>query len=172
MISRNRHMNLNYTEKCILVAEKDYISIEDKLNYVNERLKRIIKHEDEDGENYFAKNPYMKEEPIAQTTYYKRLGEMKKKGRGRGQLISKNYMFDLINEHDTLLEDRKELREFIEKAKDLDKIHTAVMAKREQIDLGRRIMSVKELIKTLMEKPDLEDEDQIERQIQLLTTSQ
>ena len=50
-------------------------------------------------------------------------------------------------------------------------MQTVVMAKREQIDLGRRIMAVKELIKTLMEEPDLEDEEQVERQIQLLTTS-
>ncbi len=96
---------------------------------------------------------------------------MVKKTRERGQYISKMYLTDLINEHDTLLSDRKEMREIIQKAEQLEKIQTVVMAKREQIDLGRRIMAVKELISTLLEKPDLEDEEQVERQIQLLTTS-
>jgi len=93
------------------------------------------------------------------------------KTRERGYQISKMYLTDMINEHDTLIQDRKEMREIIQKAEKLEKIQTVVMAKREQIDLGRRIMSVKELIKTLMEEPDLEDEAQVERQIQLLATS-
>ena len=63
------------------------------------------------------------------------------------------------------------MREIIQKAQELEKMQTVVMAKREQIDLGRRLMAVKELISTLLEKPDLEDEEQVERQIQLLTTS-
>ncbi len=93
------------------------------------------------------------------------------KTRDRGYQISKMYLTDLINEHDTLLSDRKEMREIIQKAQELEKMQTVVMAKREQIDLGRRIMAVKELIMVHMETPNLEDEAQVERQIQLLTTS-
>lgn len=164
-------MKLNYTEQCILVAEKDYRTIEDKLNYVNARLKRVTLIR-EGNETIVQVNEDAPDRPIHKSYYYKKLGEMQKKVRERGQLISKNYMFDLINEHDTLLEDRKELRDIMQKAQQSDKIYSVILAKREQIDLGRRIMSLKELIKTLMEEPDLEDEDQIERQIQLLTTSQ
>jgi len=63
------------------------------------------------------------------------------------------------------------MREIIQKAQELGKIQSVVIAKRDQIDIGRRILSIKELIKVHMEEPDLEDEDQVERQIQLLTTS-
>jgi len=164
-------MKLNYIEECILVAEKDYRTTDDKINYVNLRLKRIKIKRGQDGETIVEKNKINPEKPISVSLYYKKLGEMTKKTRERGQQISKMYLTDLINEHDTLIQDRKEMREIIQKAQELEKIQTVVMAKREQIDLGRRILSVKELIKVHMEEPDLEDEEQIERQIQLLTTS-
>jgi len=164
-------MKLNYIEECILVAEKDYRTTEDKVNYVNARLKRIKIKRGQNGETIVERNKINPEKPISISYYYKKLGEMVTKTRERGYQISKMYLTDLINEHDTLLSDRKEMREIIQKAQELEKMQTVVMAKREQIDLGRRIMAVKELISTLLEKPDLEDEDQIERQIQLLTTS-
>jgi len=164
-------MKLNYIEECILVAEKDYRTTEDKVNYVNARLKRIKIKRGQNGETIVERNKVNPEKPISTSYYYKKLGEMVTKTRDRGYQISKMYLTDLINEHDTLLSDRKEMREIIQKAQELEKMQTVVMAKREQIDLGRRIMSVKELIKTLMEEPDLEDEEQVERQIQLLTTS-
>lgn len=163
-------MKLSYLEECILVAEKDYRSADDKVNYVNARLKRI-KIVKENDKVVIKKNPLSKHKPISESYYYKKLGEMTKKTRDRGQYISKTYLTDLINEHDTLIADRKEIREIIQKAQDLEKMQTVIIAKREQVDLGRRILAVKELIKTLMEEPDLEDEDQIERQIQLFTTS-
>jgi len=163
-------MKLNYIEECILVAEKDYRTTEDKVNYVNARLKRIKIKKGSNGETIVERNKINPEKPISISYYYKLLGGMNKKTRDRGQLISKTYLTDLINEHDTLLQDRKEMREIIQKAQELKKMQTVVMAKREQIDLGRRIFSVKELIKIHMEEPDLEDEEQLERQIQLLTT--
>jgi len=160
-------------EQCILVAEKDYDTTEDKVNYVNLRLKKIKfeKKLKEDGstEIKIIVNPYSK--PISTSHYYRKLGEMTKKTRERGQEIAKMYLTDLINEHDTLIQDRKEMKEMIQRAQELEKIQIAVIAKREQIDIGRRILAVKELIKVTMEEPDLEDEEQIERQIQLLTTS-
>lgn len=163
-------MKLNYIEECILVAEKDYRTTDEKVNYVNLRLKRsIIVLEDKKPK--VVRNKLNKEKPISTSYYYKLLGGMVTKTNDRGYQISKMYLTDLINEHDTLIQDRKEMREIIQKAQELEKMQTVVMAKREQIDLGRRIMSVKELIKVHMEEPDLEDEEQVERQIQLLTTS-
>lgn len=162
-------MRLNYLEECILVAEKDYRTFDEKLNYVNARLKRVTLRK-EGPETIVTRIPKMPT-PISPSTFYRKLGELKTKTRMRGQSISKNYLFDLINEHDTLLSDRKELREIMQQAKQLDKMQTVLLAKREQIDIGRRILAVKELIKTMMEEPDLENEDQIERKIQLLTTS-
>jgi len=162
-------LKLNYIEECILVAEKDYRTIEDKLNYVNARLRRVTLTK-KGLEIVAVRNPKMKK-PISSSTYYRKLGTMQKKARERGQLISKNYLFEVINEHDTLLSDRKELREIVQQARDLKKMQTVVMAKKEQIDIGRRILAVKELITTLMEEPNLEDEAQIERKIQLLTNS-
>jgi len=164
-------MKLNYLEECILVAEKDYQTTEDKVNYVNARLKRIKIKKGPNGETKVERNKLNPKKPIAESTYYKKLGEMNTKTRERGQQISKTYLTDLINEHDTLIQDRKEMREIIQKAQEAGKIQSVVIAKRDQIDMGRRILAVKELIKTLMEEPDLEDEDQVERQIQLLTTT-
>jgi len=163
-------MKLNYIEEYILVAEKDYSTTSDKLNYVNLRLKRY-KIVMEEGVQKVVRNKLNQEKPISTSYYYKKVGEMQKKTRDRGQQISKTYLTDLINEHDTLIQDRKEMREIIQKAQTLEKMQTVVIAKREQIDLGRRILSVKELIKVHMEEPDLESEDHIERQIQLLTAS-
>ena len=163
-------MKLNYIEEYILVAEKDYSTTTDKLNYVNLKLKRY-KLVMEGGVQKVVRNKLNQEKPISTSYYYQKVGEITKKTRDRGQLISKTYLTDLINEHDTLIADRKELREIIQKAQKLEKMQTVVIAKREQIDLGRRILSVKELIKVHMEEPDLEDEGHIERQIQLLTTS-
>jgi len=163
-------MKLNYMEECILVAEKDYRTTEDKVNYVNARLKRI-KITRENGETIVKRNPNNNHRPISVSLYYMKLGGMVKKTRERGHQISKTYLTDLINEHDTLIQDRKEMREIIQKSQELGKIQSVVIAKRDQIDIGRRILSIKELIKVHMEEPDLEDEDQVERQIQLLTTS-
>ena len=163
-------MKLNYIEECILVAEKDYRTTEDKVNSVNLRLKRVKYVKDGDRVKV-ERNKLNPEKPISISYYYKLLGGMVNKTNQRGMQISKMYLTDMINEHDTLIQDRKEMREIIQKAEQLKKMQTVVIAKREQIDLGRRIMSVKELIKTLMEEPDLEDEQQVERQIQLLTTS-
>jgi len=162
-------MRLNYLEECILVAEKDYRTLDEKINYVNARLHRVTLRR-EGPETIVTRIPKTPS-PISTSTYYRKLGGLNTKTRERGQEISKNYLFDLINEHDTLISDRKEFREIMQQAKQLEKMQTVVMAKREQVDLGRRILAVKELIKTVMEEPDIENEEQIERKIQLFTTS-
>ena len=158
-------------EQCILVAEKDYRTTEDKVNYVNARLKRVKLTKGTDGQTIVEPNKLSKEKPISISLYYKKLGELVTKTRDRAQQISKMYLTDLVNEHDTLTQDRIELREMIVKAENLEKIQTAVVAKKEQIDIGRRIFALKEVIKVYIEEPDLEDEEQLERKIQLLTNS-
>jgi len=163
-------MELNYIEQCILVAQKDFRTHEDRLNYVNAQLKSHLITV-ENNQTIIKPNLNYQGKLISMSTYYRKLGEMRKKTRERGQYISKTYLTDLINEHDTLIQDRIEMREIIQHARELEKIQTVVIAKRDQIDLGRRILAVKELIKIHMEEPDLEDEDQIERQIQLLTST-
>jgi len=164
-------MKLNYIEECILVAEKDYRTTDDKVNYVNARLKRIKIKKGQNGETIVERHKLNPEKPISISYYYKLLGGMVKKTNERGYRISKMYLTDLINEHDTLIQDRKEMREIIQKSQELEKMQSVIIAKREQIDIGRRIMAVKELIMVHMETPNLEDEAQVERQIQLLTTS-
>lgn len=164
-------MKLNYMEKCILVAEKDYRTTEDKVNYVNARLKRIKIKKGPNGETIVERNEGNPKKPISKSYYYKLLGGMIKKTRDLGYHISKMFLTDVIFEKHTLIEDRKDFTEIIQKAQKLDMMQTVVIAKKEQIDMGRRIINLSEIIKTLMEIPDLEDEDQVERQIQLLTSS-
>lgn len=160
-------MLLSELEKNILVAEKDYSSIQSKLNYINTRM-RYGKKVDKNTGKLIIFNFHRKHE-IKKDTYYRKLGTMTKFIRERGQLIAKNYLVNLINERDTLLSDRKEMREIMNRAQLLEKMQVVVSAKKEQIDIGRRILAIEELIKTHMEEPDLEDEEQVERQIQLLT---
>lgn len=165
-------MKLNEIEQCILVAEKEYGTAEEKVRYVNLRLKRIRPIIDPDNNKKiigYEQNPLMRK-AISQSQYYKLLGGMITKTNDRGHLIAKTYLTELINEHDTLLQERIEMREFITKSEKAEKFQTAFMAKKEKIDLGRRILSVKELIKVHMEEPDLDDEEQLERQIQLLSS--
>jgi len=162
-------LNLSDLEKYILVAEKDYSSVQSKLNFVNERM--YYGREIDKNTGKLIIYPHNRKLEVKEGTYYRKLGTMKTKINQRGHEISKNYLFNLINERDTLLSDRKEMREIMNNAQQLEKMQVVVSAKKEQIDIGRRILSIEELIKTHMEEPDLEDEEQIERQIQLLTTS-
>jgi len=90
-------MKLNYMEECILVAEKDYRTTEDKVNYVNARLKRIKITRGENGESIVKRNPNNNHRPISTSLYYMKLGGMVKKTRERGQQIAKTYLTDLIN---------------------------------------------------------------------------
>jgi len=67
-------MKLNYMEECILVAEKDYGTTEDKVNYVNARLKRIKIKKGLNGETLVTRNKLNPKKPISISFYYKLLG--------------------------------------------------------------------------------------------------
>lgn len=95
------------------------------------------------------------------------------KSKVRANYILRTMLPALVNEHDTLLQDRIELREMLQKAKD-DKKHMAgVRLKITQIELGQRIFAVKQNIATLMERPSIGDEGEtVESQIRLFTRLQ
>lgn len=159
-------MKLNELEKVILIAERDYRSINDKLNYVNLRLKfiRFEKGNPEPIINYKCKKKLIKS-----AKYYRKLGELETKSKIRAQNIIKTLLPELVNEHDMLIEDRKELHEMQGDAKRADKHMAATRLKLAQIDTGRRIFAIKQNIATLMERGHLEEEDTLGEQIRLLT---
>jgi len=163
-------MRLNELEKTILIAERDYRSINDKLTYVNIKLKyiRFEKDNPEPIINYGCKKKLIKS-----ATYYRKLGELESKSKIRAQNIIKTLLPELVNEHDMLIEDRKELHEMMTDAKRAEKHMAATRLKLAQIDTGRRIFAVKQNIATLMERGHLEtEEDTLGEQIRLLTTLQ
>jgi len=69
-------MKLNYIEECILVAEKDYRTTEDKVNYVNARLKRIKIKRGQNGDVIVERNKINPEKPISISYYYKISGSV------------------------------------------------------------------------------------------------
>lgn len=159
-------MRLNDVEKFILIAERDYRSIQDKLNYVNLRMhySRII----EGGE--IVVNVNCQKLLIKKNVYYRKVGELETKAKVRAHAITRSLLPDLVNEHDTLKEDRKDIREMIVEAKAADNHMAAARLKRDQIDLGQRIFAVKENITRLMEKGNIDNEGElIGEQIRLFT---
>ncbi len=163
-------MRLSELERNILVAEKDYRTLEDKLNHVNLKM-RFIKMKQGTRETQI--NPGCKNKLIKSSTYYRKLGELNKKTKNRAMYISKNLLPDLVNEHDTLIEDRKEVRDMMASALVAEKHMAAARLKILNIDLGRRIFAVKNQIAILMERPtaELTDEEHGEA-IRLLTDIQ
>ncbi len=163
-------MRLNELEKTILIAERDYRSITDKLNYVNLKLK-YIKFEKGSLEPIIISN--FKKNLVKKDLYYRKLGELQTKAKIRAQHIIRNLLPDLVNEHDMLVEDRKELHDMMGDAKRADKHMVAARLKLAQIELGKRIFTVKQNIATLMERGHLEtEEDTIGEQVRLLTLLQ
>jgi len=157
-------MRLNDLEKNILKAERDYRSIDDKLNYVNLRMKYSIINSEKQVQIVHPKSLIKKD------TYYRKVGELENKSKVRANNILKSMLPELVNEHDTLLEDRIELREMLERAKADQKHMAGARLKMLQIEMGQRIFAVKQNIATLMERPQVESGDHIEQQIRLLTT--
>lgn len=158
-------MRLNELEKFILIAERDYRSIEDKLNYVNLRMHYCRIKENKE----IVVNVGCQKLIIKKNTYYRKVGELETKAKSRAHAITKSLLPDLVNEHDTLIEDRKDIREMIVDAKKSDKHMAAARLKRDQIDLGQRIFAVKQNIAILMEKPDIDNEgESLGEQIRLL----
>ena len=108
-------MRLNELEKVILIAERDYRAIDDKIKFVNLRMKYIRFDKANPTEpiiSYKCKKLLIKKD-----TYYRKLGEMETKSKVRAQHIIRNLLPELINEHDMLIEDRKELHEMQADAK-------------------------------------------------------
>jgi len=163
-------MKLNELEKLILIAERDYRAIADKLKFVNLRMKfiRFKQGETEPIINYGCKKLI-----ILESKYYRKLGELETKSKVRAQHIIKNLLPELINEHDMLIEDRKELHEMQADAKRADKHLAATRLKLAQIETGRRIFAIKQNIAILMERGHLDTEEAtLGEQIRLLTVLQ
>lgn len=160
-------MKLNELEKLILIAERDYRAIDDKLKFVNLRMKyiRIDNRTHEVVVNHGCKKLI-----ILEGKYYRKLGELETKSKVRAQHIIRNLLPELINEHDMLIEDRKELHEMQVDAKRADKHLAATRLKLAQIETGRRIFAVKQNIAILMERGHLDTEEAtLGEQIRLLT---
>jgi len=155
-------------EKIILVAERDYRTIHDKLQFVNLKMKYIRWAE---GEKEPVINYGCKKKIISQSVYYNRVGGMEAKAKIRAQHIIKNLLPELINEHDTLKEDRKELHDMMVDAQRAEKHMAAARLKLAQIETGRRIFALKQNIATLMERGHTDTEEAtLGEQIRLLTT--
>lgn len=164
-------MRLNELEKLILIAERDYRAIDDKITFVNLRMKYIRFDKSNPTEqiiNYKCQKLLIKKD-----TYYRKLGEMETKSKVRAQHIIRNLLPELINEHDMLIEDRKELHEMQADAKRADKHLAATRLKLAQIETGRRIFTIKQNIAILMERGHLDTEEAtLGEQIRLLTVLQ
>lgn len=159
-------MRLNDLEKIILVAEKDYRTTESKLNYVNLKMGFIKINSDRE----ITIRPNCKNKLIQDRTYYRKVGELQTKTKVRANQIMRGMLTELVNEHDTLIEDRKEVRDMMASAMTSEKHMAAARLKITQVELGQRIFAVKQNIATLMERQPVESqEDTIEEQIRLFT---
>lgn len=131
-------MNVMYIlsdiEKLIIIAERDYVTTLEKINYVNEKLKKSNL------------------KTIQKSQYYKIRGELSNKTNQRASSIASNLLYNLVNEHDTLIEDRKHYREMLDSAIKDSKWNAALNIKKEQIDLGQRISSISESIHYIMKE--------------------
>lgn len=160
-------MKLNELEKVILIAERDYRAIDDKLKYVNLRMKFI---RFDKGSNEQIINHGCKLKVIKSSKYYRKLGELETKAKIRAQTIVKTLLPSLVNEHDMLIEDRKELHEMQGDAKRAEKYMAATRLKLAQIETGRRIFVIKQNIATLMERGHIDTEEEtLGEQIRLHT---
>lgn len=163
-------MRLSELEKLILIAERDYRTLDDKLKFVNLRMKYIRFAQ---GETEPIINHGCKKKLILKDVYYGRLGGLESKSKVRAQHIIRNLLPELINEHDMLIEDRKELHEMQADAKRADKHLAATRLKLAQIETGRRIFAIKQNIAILMERGHLDTEEAtLGEQIRLLTVLQ
>jgi len=162
-------MRLDDIEKNIVIAERDYRTVKEKLNYVNLRLGyQVIK----EGE-LFTMNPT---KLITKSSYYYKLNIMNTKVKERATSITRGRLANLVNEHDRLQDDRIDIREMLNKAKGDSKFQACARFKILQIELGQRIASLEETIYHLttdgkyhineMEFTKI-DEDQLNEKIRL-----
>ena len=166
-------MKLDDIEKNIVIAERDYRTTQEKLDYVNFRMGYQVVNND--STKLLTKNPT---KLITKSSYYYRLNLMNAKVKERATSITRGRLANLVNEHDRLLDDRVDIRELLNKAKAESKFQACARFKILQIELGQRIASLEETIYHLTTDGkyhinEMEftktDEDQLNEKIRLFT---
>jgi len=132
-------MILDDIEKNINIAESDYRTTKEKLNYVNLRMGYQTINEGQ----LITKNPT---KLITKSTYYYKLGHMNNRVKQRATSITRSRLANLVNEHDRLKDHRIDIREMLNKAKAAEKFQACARFKILQIELGQRIASLEETI--------------------------
>lgn len=169
-------MGLSELEKTIIVAERDYTNIYDKLNHVNTRLghKKKINPTDKN----LSILPGHEKQVIRQWKYYETLRILNSKTKVRAKDISRNRLSTLINEHDGLIADRPEIRNALTRAKADGKWGAVARLINLQAETGQRIASLDESIYYLTIDPthisqelekDMEYEERLNEKIRLFT---
>lgn len=165
-------MKLDEIEKNIVIAERDYRTTLEKLDYVNFRMGY---HTMNSEEKITVTNPT---KLITKSSYYYKLNIMNTKVKERATSITRGRLANLVNEHDRLLDDRIDIRELLNKAKSKSKFQACARFKILQIELGQRIASLEETIYHLTTDGkyhinEMEfsksDEDQLNEKIRLFT---
>ncbi len=166
-------MRLDDIEKNIVVAERDYRTTQEKLDYVN--LRMGYQYVNEGSNQIIIKNPT---KLITKSSYYYKLTIMNSKVKERATSITRGRLANLVNEHDRLHDDRIDVREMLNKAKSESKFQACARFKILQIELGQRIASLEETIYHLTTDGkyhinELEftqaEEDQLNEKIRLFT---
>lgn len=166
-------MKLDDIEKNIIVAERDYRTTQEKLDYVN--LQIGYQFINKDSKKIEIRNPT---KLITKSSYYYKLTIMNTKVKERATSITRGRLGNLVNEHDRLLDDRIDIREMLNKAKAESRWQACARFKILQIELGQRIASLEETIYHLttdgkyhideMEFTKV-DEDKLNEKIRLFT---
>ena len=166
-------MKLDDIEKNIVIAERDYRTTQEKLDYVNFRMGYHIM--DNESQKFLVTNPT---KLITKSSYYYKLNIMNSKVKERATSITRGRLANLVNEHDRLLDDRVDIRELLNKAKSESKFQACARFKILQIELGQRLASLEETIYHLTTDGkyhinEMEfsksDEDQLNEKIRLFT---
>lgn len=167
-------MRLDEIEKNINIAESDYRTVKEKLNYVNLRMGyQVI-----DGDNPMKIITVNPTKLITKSTYYYKLGHMNNRVKERATSITRSRLVNLVNEHDRLKDHRIDVREMLNRAKGDNKFQACARFKILQIEIGQRIASLEETIYhlTIDGKYHIDemeftkaDEDQLNEKIRLFT---
>jgi len=134
-------MKLDDVEKNIVIAERDYRSTKEKLNYVN--LRMGYQYINKGSSEIHTRNPT---KLITKSSYYYKLNIMNTKVKERATTITRGRLTNLVNEHDRLQDDRIDIREMLNKAKADSKFQACARFKILQIEIGQRIASLEETI--------------------------
>jgi len=164
-------MKLDDIERNIVIAERDYRTTQEKLNYVNLRMGYQVINKG--SKQLLVKNPT---KLITKSSYYYKLNIMNTKVKERATTITRGRLANLVNEHDRLIDDRIDIREMLNKAKADNKFQACARFKILQIELGQRIASLEETIYHLTTDGKYhinemefskDDEDQLNEKIRL-----